>query len=436
MSSVALPAFMAGFVGWSFAPAFLSPGLSQGSQVTLRGTSAPAPVQGGASAASVTSIGVLATAAVAIAAAARPALRTRKAVTCHAFDPAVQVGATKPFGFFDPMGFAKNCTEQEFNKLRGAEIKHGRAAMMGSLGLLTQSVYKLPGYENVPSGLGAQWTEPGSNTLVIVFFLIGCLEIGLSPWSDNPTRPGDYGDPLNLGNYSEEMRNKELNNGRMAMFAVLGIVSAELFTGTTGAAQFAIAAPKAGTKGSSFCGVSMKAGIATQTGCRAELLGRHSFDMKLQAGASAPLGVFDPLKLSSTQERFDKFRTAEIKHGRVAMLAALGSIFQHFVHGPGAEAVPNGLMAFQDPIGEKGVIVMTLACGFLELGPWADAFAKEPGNFGDPAGLGNDIGSYNTDMKTKELNNGRLAMLATMGVIAAELATGDRVSDLPTNLGF
>jgi len=427
---------VAGLVGLSFAPAFLSPGLSHGSQVTLRDTSAPTQVQVGSSIASVTSIGLLGTAAVAVFAAARPVARTRKAVTCCAFDPASQVGATKPFGFFDPMGFSKNCTEQEWNKLRGAEIKHGRAAMMGSLGLTVQSIYKLPGYENVPPGLGAQWTEPGSTTLVVVFFLIGCLEIGLSPWRDNPSVPGDYGDPLNLGNFTEEMRNKELNNGRMAMFATLGIVSAELYTGSTGAAQFAIAAPKASTKGASFCGASGRAGVASQTGCRAELLGRHAFELKSQPGASAPLGAFDPLKLSSTQERFDKFRTSEVKHGRVAMLAALGSIFQHFVHGPGAENVPNGLKAFQDPIGEKGVIVMTLACGFLELGPWADAFAKEPGNFGDPAGLGKDIGSYDDSMKTKELNNGRLAMLATMGVIAAELVTGDRVSDIPTNFGF
>mmetsp|Transcript_135367 Transcript_135367/g.432152 ORF Transcript_135367/g.432152 Transcript_135367/m.432152 type:complete len:124 (+) Transcript_135367:825-1196(+) len=67
------------------------------------------------------------------------------------------------------------------------------------------------------------------------------------------------------------------------------------------------------------------------------------------------------------------------------------------------------------------------ACSFLELGPWVDGFAKEPGNFGDPADLGKDTGSYDADIQTKELNNGRLAMLATMGVIAVELVTGDRV---------
>eukprot|EP00446_Apocalathium_sp_SHHI-4_P003820 CAMPEP_0177181542 /NCGR_PEP_ID=MMETSP0367-20130122/15985_1 /TAXON_ID=447022 ORGANISM="Scrippsiella hangoei-like, Strain SHHI-4" /NCGR_SAMPLE_ID=MMETSP0367 /ASSEMBLY_ACC=CAM_ASM_000362 /LENGTH=109 /DNA_ID=CAMNT_0018628409 /DNA_START=72 /DNA_END=398 /DNA_ORIENTATION=+ len=106
-------AAVAGLVGLSFAPAFLSPGLSQGSQVTLRGASAPVQRQVGSSAASVTSIGLLGTAAVAVFAAVRPAARTRKAVACCAFEPASQVGATKPFGFFDPMGFSKNCTEQE-----------------------------------------------------------------------------------------------------------------------------------------------------------------------------------------------------------------------------------------------------------------------------------------------------------------------------------
>ena len=80
--------------------------------------------------------------------------------------------------------------------------------MMGALGLLVQSVYKFPGYESVPSGLAAQWTEPGSNSLWLLFGAIGCLELGLSPWKEDPDTPGDLGDPLNLakGNVTDDMR--------------------------------------------------------------------------------------------------------------------------------------------------------------------------------------------------------------------------------------
>lgn len=115
------------------------------------------------------------------------------------------------------------------------------------------------------------------------------------------------------------------------------------------------------------------------------------------------------------------------------MMAILGAVVQHWAK---VGDVPVGMKAFSDPVGAKGVLALTFACGFLEFGPWADANAKSPGDFGDPCAFGNDIGSYDKDMKTKELNNGRLAMLATMGMIAAECATGDSVTDLPSQLGF
>ena len=45
-------------------------------------------------------------------------------------------------------------------------------------------------------------------------------------------------------------------------------------------------------------------------------------------GAQMPLGFFDPLGLlkNADQERFDRLRTVETKHGRVAMLAILGHL--------------------------------------------------------------------------------------------------------------
>lgn len=50
----------------------------------------------------------------------------------------------------------------------------------------------------------------------------------------------------------------------------------------------------------------------------------------------------------------------------------------------------------------------------------------EPGNLGfDPLGLLPDDADAAYDMKTKEINNGRLAMIAVAGFVAQELRSGE-----------
>lgn len=55
---------------------------------------------------------------------------------------------------------------------------------------------------------------------------------------------------------------------------------------------------------------------------------KMSFENEL--GAQAPLGFWDPLYWleDADQERFDRLRYVEIKHGRICMLAVLGHITQ------------------------------------------------------------------------------------------------------------
>ena len=47
-------------------------------------------------------------------------------------------------------------------------------------------------------------------------------------------------------------------------------------------------------------------------------------------GLATEIGFFDPLKLSEgkDQETIEWYRAAELKHGRVCMLAAVGLLFQ------------------------------------------------------------------------------------------------------------
>merc|ERR1719191_543556 len=94
---------------------------------------------------------------------------------------------------------------------------------MAAVGAVAQHYVKFPGFEKVPAGIGA-----------------GTLELGV--WTQSPSKePGNFGDPLGLGMYDEDMRNKEINNGRMAMFSIIGILAAEGLTGKDAIQQFGTA---------------------------------------------------------------------------------------------------------------------------------------------------------------------------------------------------
>jgi hypothetical protein len=162
------------------------------------------------------------------------------------FNPAEQLGAMAPLGYFDPLGFCKVGDEDTFRSMRSAELKHGRVAMMASVGAVAQASFTFPGFEKVPKGLFAMTAEPGMYGFVALFLLSGALELTI--WRDDPKKGvegiGDFGNPLQLGvgeplGLSEDMKNREINNGRAAMFAILGIIVAELATGKNALQQLA-----------------------------------------------------------------------------------------------------------------------------------------------------------------------------------------------------
>ncbi|CAE8608979.1 unnamed protein product [Polarella glacialis] len=161
------------------------------------------------------------------------------------FAPAAQIGVTPPLGFFDPLNFSKTGDEGGFRKLRISEIKHGRVAMMAAVGAVFQHYVQLPGFEDVPKGFWAFTSGNGTAGFAVLFILSGVLELVL--WKDNPSKGvdaiGDYGNPAQLGlgtplGEGAEMRSRELNNGRAAMFAAVGIIVAELATGKDAMQQF------------------------------------------------------------------------------------------------------------------------------------------------------------------------------------------------------
>jgi len=163
-----------------------------------------------------------------------------------ALAPEDQVGATKPLGFWDPLGLTKGTTvtypddPTGFKFLRSAELKNGRVAMMASIGLVAPHFWKFPGFDGVPTGAGALMTDAGGQGFAALVIAIGFLEAGEYVDGSYRSSMGNYGDPLNLGNYNTEYQNKELNNCRMAMFAVLGQLSAEFVTGKDAVQQLGL----------------------------------------------------------------------------------------------------------------------------------------------------------------------------------------------------
>jgi len=139
------------------------------------------------------------------------------------------------------------------------------------------------------------------------------------------------------------------------------------------------------------------------------------FDPAAQDGVIAPLGFFDPLGFAPSGDEggFRQSREAELKHGRVAMVAFAGLVAQHFVRLPSFEKVPSGVRALTSVQGLEGLLVLTVVLGVVEVSGLATPI------------IGEDDGAQ--DFRNKELSNGRLAMLGVFGIICVELATGKDV---------
>merc|ERR1711937_381718 len=116
------------------------------------------------------------------------------------FNPAEQLGVTAPLGFFDPLGFSKVDDEEGFKIFRVAELRHGRVAMMASVGAVLQCSFQFPGFQNVPKGLGALSEPLGQYGCVALFFVCGVVEMTL--WEYDPSQEvesiGDFGNPFQI----------------------------------------------------------------------------------------------------------------------------------------------------------------------------------------------------------------------------------------------
>jgi hypothetical protein len=157
-----------------------------------------------------------------------------------------------------------------------------------------------------------------------------------------------------------------------------------------------------------------------------------------ELGVQDPLGFFDPLGLlnDADQEKFDRLRYVEIKHGRISMLAFLGNIITRAgIHLPGTidkagttfDSIPNGWAAV-NAIPEAGLFQIIAFVGFLELFVMKDITGGEfVGDFRNEAiDFGWDTFSEEEQSFKRgvELNNGRAAMMGILGLMVHEQLGG------------
>jgi hypothetical protein len=159
-----------------------------------------------------------------------------------------------------------------------------------------------------------------------------------------------------------------------------------------------------------------------------------------ELGAQPPLGFFDPLGLldEAGQERFDRLRYVELKHGRICQLAFLGNIITRAgIHLPGNISfdgtkfsdIGNGWAgSFEVP--KDGALQILFFVGFLELFVMKDVtgLGEFPGDFRNGAlDFGWNTFSEETKLKKRaiELNNGRAAMMGILGLMVHEQLGGE-----------
>mmetsp|Transcript_42514 Transcript_42514/g.77159 ORF Transcript_42514/g.77159 Transcript_42514/m.77159 type:complete len:524 (+) Transcript_42514:83-1654(+) len=218
-------------------------------------------------------------------------------------------------------------------------------------------------------------------------------------------------------------------------------------TGTSTASPAAHQIPSRCSTWSLLCHAAAGVTIAAHLrGGRRQRAGRRvpqrAFEYEL--GVQAPVGYWDPLGLAADGDLkdFRQRREVELKHGRVAMYATIGYIVPEFFKFPGYVSiteelefanVPNGLAAC-DVVPIEGWLQIIAYCGYLEIVVNQPMNPKEPGNYYRGRFGANPLRIMaDEDLRKRSLNaelaNGRLAMVAIIGMFFQDGLTGQAWGD-------
>eukprot|EP00531_Pseudo-nitzschia_arenysensis_P013159 CAMPEP_0116128344 /NCGR_PEP_ID=MMETSP0329-20121206/7313_1 /TAXON_ID=697910 /ORGANISM="Pseudo-nitzschia arenysensis, Strain B593" /LENGTH=203 /DNA_ID=CAMNT_0003622483 /DNA_START=266 /DNA_END=877 /DNA_ORIENTATION=+ len=187
---------------------------------------------------------------VASAAAFAPAQQKATSTSLSAFED--ELGSQPPLGFFDPLGLVSSGDQEQFDRLRYVELKHGRISMLAFLGqITTRGGVHLPGaidkkgtmFSDIPEGWGA---IEGPNAmpqggLAQILVLVAILELSVMKDIEGTGNQfvGDFRNGyIDFGwdKFDDETklqkRGIELNNGRAAMMGILGLMVHEQLGGS------------------------------------------------------------------------------------------------------------------------------------------------------------------------------------------------------------
>jgi light-harvesting complex I chlorophyll a/b binding protein 1 len=341
-----------------------------------------------------------------------------------------ELGVQAPVGFWDPLGFAASGDAASFRRRRAVELKHGRVSMLACMGYIVPEYNHFPGYlspslglkfSDVPAGLAAFTKVPASGWAQMITFA-GTVE--LFQYTDDPTRaPGDFknagllGIPNGFVTVPADQKAKKLSaeiaNGRLAMMAIMGMFFQDGLTGSAWG-DWAL-----------YTDSPLRSGTAL----------RAAKDVLAGTGGPFPENYWDPAGISKnkTEQEILELRAIELKHGRTAMLAVLGwfhvAAGWHFIgdFAVGERVSDNPLVnVTQLPMGGAWQVVFTIMCF-----EWLTTYVCKP-----PAEKPWDIFGWSDIIadeeepewkkhQLQELNNGRLAMVAFVGLVVGDVMFGD-----------
>merc|ERR1712048_595050 len=164
----------------------------------------------------------------------------------------------------------------------------------------------------------------------------------------------------------------------------------------------------------------------------------RAFESEL--GVQEPVGFWDPLGFTADGDvaSFKRRRSVEIKHGRICMLATMGYITPEITGKLPGYLSPSSGLKFEDIPNGLGAVSKVPAAGWLQIIAYF-GFCEFSGGFDDyKTGTPGDYGfkvmtSADPEVRDKklraEISNGRLAMMAIIGMFFQDGLTGSAWGD-------
>ena len=222
-------------------------------------------------------------------------------------------GVTGPFGFFDPLGFAKDLSTPELMLRREAELAHGRVAMIGALGFLVQEAFH-PLFPQIDGPAINQLSQVSLSHSPVSFSSLECF-----PCRTPPSYTHAYSSPSALFFTLTPFLHPHLCSSLfLTRYPAMSLLASQLTVSSNGKLAFAV--------------MSMMIGFAEIARARFGWIDPNDLvegGGRLQEGYTPGDLGFDPLGMKPKgAAELLQMQNKEINNGRLAMLAVAGMVGQ------------------------------------------------------------------------------------------------------------